>query len=980
MDRDWDAPASSGDGRFSSGAAAGLAPFVPRPEGRPLGEGGQAYVLAGHDRHLPREVAWKVARHDDARARDRLRHEAHVLARLEHPGILPVFDLVDDGVDVRMATRYFRGRTLRAEVARGQEPVVQGRLLRHMLAVCQAVGFAHERGIVHRDLKPDNIMIGDLGETFVIDWGFAQSERSPDPVGARVGTPHYMSPEQARGEVVGPQSDVWSLGAMLFEVVVGQPLWRELASGAVSERLERDQRPPLPELPPELGAILAQALAISPEDRYRDARALARDLEAYLDGRRVVAHRYSMLQRARLAWRRHRQLMAVGLGGLTIAAIGLPAAWSLLRAERDETARVETERARAVVAAEIDRARFEHARGRRPEAERAAARVLEHVESPEARGVVAAWSRVTRPTISAGIAGPELPKGCRELELSPDGRHIFCGRGTSFDLHEVDLERGRVVQILAERRTYSSVAMANDGVWFSTEGDPRVERVAIGAGERTGIEACGRMLEMVSADTLLDVGGPCAAVIREGREVVRVMSEEGQAFQCVAADGDMLVTLDQVGRLSIYGRSESRQITTRFVSPTLDWRVATLAGPLERRSLVLGNVRGRLALVDLRDGRVRQAGSFEVAPVRDLYASPEGALLLVRYDHGVTRLISEAGLTTIVQFPTEPLSRSWFTGAGQIVTIGADLEVFAPVQGAVAGFDGLDGVTSASIEGDELIVSHHHHASVFSLRDGALRERFHHPRQVIKTLKNRGPEVLIAVAASEDEQGLVEELPSREPRLVAGVRRAERLANGRFVFAGSGPSVAVETPDGVIEEIARERVVDLVVADDIAATLGRLSPTLRVWDLTGGPVELQSCEVGMSTGIGAARFPEGVSVLLAQADRIEAVDMTCVPSRVWWVPGGTATRVTAAARGPHRYVIAGTRAGEVLVWRWDGELVARVAQHTEAVSSLSVDASGRWLVSGSWDGRVRFLDLDVMAVPARVLVSGVRRGAVAVDW
>ncbi len=287
-----DKPAPSRTSQVSS-VGQDQPPGAAEHEGQMLGRGGQGIVVQGRDRHLPREVAWKIA--DDPRSQVRLRHEAKVLSMLEHPHIVPVYDLVDDGVNVRMATRFVRGRTLRTVLnQRISGPVeVEGlaspgasdiiTLLRHMLAVSQAIAFAHEHGVVHGDIKPENIMIGDRGETQVIDWGLSLISAEARPIGELVGTVAYMSPEQARGERIGPTSDVWALGATLVEALTGRALWSQPEPEVLSA-LRRGVRPRLDTatLPAELTVIVGRALAPDQEARYSDAQTLAADIEAYL--------------------------------------------------------------------------------------------------------------------------------------------------------------------------------------------------------------------------------------------------------------------------------------------------------------------------------------------------------------------------------------------------------------------------------------------------------------------------------------------------------------------------------------------------------------------------------------------------------------------------------------------------------------------------------------------------------------------------
>lgn len=279
-----------------------------------LGRGGLGRVLQVLDRGLEREVAVKEILEvpEDLRAavERRFIREARLAAQLEHPGIVPVYDL-GRGPDGRLfyAMRRIEGTTLAERIDAAKSLSERLALLPNVLTVCQAVAFAHSRGVVHRDIKPQNVMIGAFGETLLLDWGLAraQGEAEQRPLGVdsddarmtragkAVGTPAYLSPEQARGDLaaIDEKSDQWALGALLYQVVTGQPPYADLTVEAVLTKAVLGRVPPVeaevPQVPRELAAIIARALSPAKIDRYEDVRALARDLTAYLDGRRVAA-------------------------------------------------------------------------------------------------------------------------------------------------------------------------------------------------------------------------------------------------------------------------------------------------------------------------------------------------------------------------------------------------------------------------------------------------------------------------------------------------------------------------------------------------------------------------------------------------------------------------------------------------------------------------------------------------------------------
>jgi len=268
---------------------------------RRVGRGGMGSVYLADDTHLDRPVALKVLDLDDPRGllAERLLREARILARLEHPGIVPVHEAgrLADG-RVFYAMKYVEGERLDHRVARDPDLPSRLRLFRR---VCEAVAFAHDRGILHRDLKPQNVMVGTFGEVWVMDWGVAKVlrdvDRPPDRGGAGtaawgatdtdhgtvLGTRGYMAPEQERGDLsaVGPRSDVYSLGAML--------------------RFLLGDDPPRPLL-----AICAKAMAAEPAERYAGALDLAREVSRHLDGLRVEAYPEGVLDKARRLYERHK--------------------------------------------------------------------------------------------------------------------------------------------------------------------------------------------------------------------------------------------------------------------------------------------------------------------------------------------------------------------------------------------------------------------------------------------------------------------------------------------------------------------------------------------------------------------------------------------------------------------------------------------------------------------------------------------------
>lgn len=369
--------------------------FSPLPSAftdyTPHARGGLGEVLRATDPALNRTVAVKRLldkRAADPESRRRFLVEAEVTARLEHPGVVPVYGLfTDDRGGPSYAMRFVQGPTLwdalTAYHAGPADPIGFRRLLQSVIQVCQTVAYAHTRGVIHRDLKPQNVLLGKFGETLVVDWGLAKTVGRPDDaradavgeetltpgsggsgdetaMGSAVGTPAFMSPEQAAGRwnVVEHRSDVYGLGAVLYTVLTGKaPLergdWPEM-----QQRIQRGDiahpRQVKADVPRPLEAVCRRAMAVKPEDRYESAADLAADVEHWLADEPVAAYRDPPGARARRWVRRNRTLASAAvvllLVGLVAAAGGLVLLGRKNRevADKAEAARKSADEAEAV--------------------------------------------------------------------------------------------------------------------------------------------------------------------------------------------------------------------------------------------------------------------------------------------------------------------------------------------------------------------------------------------------------------------------------------------------------------------------------------------------------------------------------------------------------------------------------------------------------------------------------------------------------
>ncbi|QDV42901.1 Serine/threonine-protein kinase PknD [Stieleria neptunia] len=359
-----------------------------------LGRGGWGVVQRALDRQLQREVAVKRISNPgkiQPSEREQFLHEARITSGLQHPGVVPVHELVaDETGDTYYVMKLLEGDTLRHHIRMAHAKRPAGKWARHDLLeaitplllrfidVCNAVAYAHRRGIIHRDLKPTNVMAGAFGETIVVDWGLARyiddadgettvqgpvkqnddsgSYRSSAPMeseGSVVGTPTYMAPEQARGELasMGSHSDIYSLGVILYEIIAGTHPHKGLDIRSVLRRARDGEFTPLRELQPcvpkPLEEIVHTAMDPTAERRYGDVETLADDVQRFMTGLRVSVHDETLIERCSRWCGRHRALAStIGLAIVVLMIVSVISALVIRSAHQAERqARIEAREA-----------------------------------------------------------------------------------------------------------------------------------------------------------------------------------------------------------------------------------------------------------------------------------------------------------------------------------------------------------------------------------------------------------------------------------------------------------------------------------------------------------------------------------------------------------------------------------------------------------------------------------------------------------
>ena len=641
-----------------------------------VGRGGMGTVLRVWDDRLRRELAMKVsvarpeggsARAPASRSIYRFLEEAQVMSQLDHPGVLPVHDVgIDSEGHVFFTMPLVRGESLKQAFRHLGDPDgrwTRSRLVGILVRICETMAFAHGKGVIHRDLKPSNIMVGRLGEVYVMDWGLARVLGRPDPhaetgealatesgresiVGLRrsraelegelnlltmdgsvIGTPSFMSPEQARGETdrVGETSDVYAVGAILYQLLSGRAPYADpndsIDAKLILEKVRASGPTPISDLEPssapELVAVCEKAMARRLEDRYSGIEQLGEDLRAWLENRVVGAHRTGPWVEAR-KWVQRNLAVAVTSGLLVVALFAGVVAVAYLQTTKG--ARIAFERDRAdykayaasIAAAQasietgrVDVAR-EHLAASPPELRGWEWHYLEHkldasllvVETgmgahvdiaftPDGTRIVAA-DEAGHVAIFEASTGSELARaqgtlsgsGPVHLALHPAGDRILVAN----ELHGWaiwDLEE--LVELLARPDTSGS----KGSICFSPDGS----RFAVPSeGGFTILDSTA--VEPVVVQDGLDTGVHALAFADGGQEL-RLLSSDGRLFRFDASSGEPLEEPETVTReysfhhrplavedeWTLVGRSDGSALVT---DDTLPERPRVLTGHASR--------------------------------------------------------------------------------------------------------------------------------------------------------------------------------------------------------------------------------------------------------------------------------------------------------------------------------------------------------------------------------------------------------------
>jgi hypothetical protein len=928
--------------------------------GAELGRGGMGRVVEAFDVQLGRTVALKevLPRGEPGIAR-RFAREIELTARLEHPSIVPLYDagVTADGRPFYVMRRV-SGRPLDQLMARAAGLGERLTLLPAVLAAIDAIAHAHRRGVLHRDLKPSNILVGDLGETVVIDWGLAKAISEDDDlpgtappiasdslrtqIGSVFGTPGFMAPEQARGEPLDPRGDVYALGATLYQLLAGAPPHSGTSATEVIARTGSREVTPVgvvaPGAPPELVAIVGKALAFDPAGRYPDAGALGEDVRRFLAGQLVAAHRYTPAQRFARFARRHRG--SLGVAALALAAVAVLAWIAVHRIVQERDAadfawraaaagRRVAETARDEAARRADQLVVMHARGVLDSNPTHALAVLKQLPAGsdrlgEARAV--AQAAVMR---GAAWAIPSSRTLTTIAELSPDARFLL---QVSLDgvVQVWDLERRRLVASRRRERGVRALWAGKALLVMPPSARPElfdpftaaVQPIAVEPIRFAAATAAGDRVAFCDAHGavgLLDVASRSARPLWPGHAADQVQIA-GDGSWIAAGDSQGVAVLDPDGReLTRHpGRAtvmyssrfdalayliDLRTIAIATLSPRPAWTEIDLA-PYRPAVPIDLAFRGRQLVIALSSGKLlawngKRLWEWRTVSTDQRHMREAGSdLLVLGGDDGMLHFFNDE-LAGDLHLPTplHGLRLAARPGASRIVAVG---------EGMIAGFDLADSLPALAPGSPNTQISFVDDDTLLIWPQWSSAWQWYDVRTGTATPLSYDPHGMSLVIDADPDDGRVLVLDHAQVSSLALLRKntagVQRLAHGPIVTARLlAHDVVVVASDTRLFAVAGSQPPRELVKLD-----GRTRGVVRI-GATGFAALSENGElVRGDAGTGAlarTRVAAGASWGLT-GDRAGRV-VIALGDRLWlWDPtrlgGGARTAGSAAAEGSAR--------------------------------------------------------------------------------
>jgi WD40 repeat protein len=923
-------------------------------------------ILHARDRRLNRPVAIKELIFPGGTVEARFVTEALVTARLQHPSIVPVYDAGRwNSGEPFYAMKFVAGRSLAEVIAETKTLQERLALLPHVLAVAEAIAYAHTERVIHRDLKPANVLVGDFGETVVIDWGLAKDlsqGAAPEPMvamapgntdsslthqGMVVGTPAYMPPEQAAGRSVDERADVYALGAILYHLLAGTRPYDSGSSAEVIDQVVRGPPSPLSErqsgIPADLLAIVAKAMARDPAERYATARELAEDLRRFQTGQIVGAHAYSVSERLRRFVRRYRAAVAVtAVALLVLIGVGT-VSFVRIVAERDRAERKQTEAEAAQRDAESAR---QQALERADELTLLHARISVDRDPNEAitwlRSLspgFARWSAVRTIAADAQARGFAIvlrghSQTVDDVAFAPDGRHLIT---TSDDatLRLWDIKSGGVRVLTGHTDEVWRLVFSPDGRSFATASKDRTARIwNQDTGESRVLAGHPGPVDSVAYTP----DGRHLVVTNRGDDLVRIWSVATGTLERTLKTGLRplsMLALSPDGRYALVHELEGSRAQILDLktgaSHTLEHEGTVKAIAFSPRGdlAVTGSLDETVRAWDPRTGKGRLLGQ-RLGGISHLAFSRDGARLAAGTSEGQLRLWNlDTGKSDLVGSHEGRINEILFSRDGRLVATSSDdrsarlWELGTGHSRILRGHQGAAYSMDFSLDGQWLAVgSYDSTTRVYSVKTEARR------------LLAKTPMALNTLVASPTGKHLATKGGD-------GVLHLFEAATGASLLQeplGAGePGLLQFSPKGRwLAAVAKEGQV-------------------RLWDAsTGKPAHPLAGHTGAVTAL-AFRGDGEVLATADAAGEIRLWELSSGQSRPLGRHDGEVLRLAFSRDGQR--LASGNKKGEIRLWEIATGRFQELRGHEDEVVSLLFSPDGQRLVSGSQDHTLRIWNL-----------------------
>ena len=894
--------------------------------GEEVAAGGMGRVLRARDRRLGRMVA--IKENLDPRMHARFEREALITARLQHPAIVPIYEagMWPDGT--RFYTmRLVPGQTLSAAIAEA-EPGGRLALLRHVTAATEAVAHAHANQIIHRDLKPGNILVGELGETVVIDWGIARrlddEEDEPESTepssvaidrkltrfGAVLGTPGYMAPEQARGEALDERADVFALGAVLYTLLAGDAPYA-LQHADLTALLARTGREPppsidavAPDAPKDLRAVVAKAMAFDRAERYPTAREMAEDLRRFETGQ-LLARPYKTSELISRWVRRHKAAVSIGVLAV-LALVVVSAVFVRGLAEARDTAedkQVEAEVARASAdhertASEQALARSLEDQGRQAYLAGARDRALVFLaeamrrgrDTPGLRQLLAAVNRDAALVTDRIKIGQSdwlgLAINQRRLVVVDDEKVRTWGGGekekfrlTRDPINQKPLPDG-LDAVAATEHAVARYMLPLRSMRWSVPLDIAPGAELVLAPGRLAIATRGKQLVVLE----LASGKPLARLPFEPS--IYAFSEDGRRLAAVTANGTLRLWGDNLEELAswtapaglthlvvldgdrvVTAGSREIRLWTRGAGDHVLVRgfdVQALVAAMATKLIAAGDNRGGLVVWSF-EGEQRST-NYELDTIKALAFSPDGRMLAASDSLRTIVFDTHALAATGEVESPDVTSLAWRTDGRELAILGADLiRVTRPTGIAVQ----LVPSTSILLAGTSWLTSLDTESVVRSLETGAELGRFTGPVPIRSFTSADGTRMLVEGTAGRPREVRIVALPGGATVATFSASRARMSSDGQLVAMLDEDDAGVQL-----------RVVDV-------------SGKLRAEKVFARNDKIQGIEAG----------PDPRSLFVLRGNHVELVELETLAVRATFEIGFPARDLVLSPRG-HRALVS----------------------------------------------------------------------------